>query len=723
MTTSGTKFLTTYLGRHAPKLISASCPPRLKLGNEGRAHTSLVPSTLKTLEKLVERAKYIAIDTETYGPYHNPTAFAWSLCDEHGNSVALRDGDLEIPCFDCQGSGKADLSPRSFRVQQLWIAEDCRTCHGRGVAMSGTLVRAIVRRIVEDESRVKIMHHRTYDEKVLRNEGTLVVGTGHDTMLMHYCLDPRRPHGLKPLAQSLGEDISDQDAVDTWIKTTRRAALYEVKRRGYYTLDSKIELNPDLITYQHVPWKIMEEYARKDAERTMLLFFYYRKSLKKKPFIDLYRLEMALRKHVARIEAYGMRWDMPMSFRLLKIIKIDTAKFKASAFAIAKKDFNLLSPKQLGNILFNELGLAVLERTDKGNPSLAKDCLVKYDHPLATQVLRYRMAVKMDRYVRNFIRSAIQGPKGWIIHPNILQHGTITGRWSVIDPPLQTTPAMDTGRRSHYIVDIRKCFIPREGTIFYLQDYSQIEIKLFVHYSGDREMRGIVERGGDVHTEMGILLTGVQPDDPEFSHVRKMIKMVNFGLIFGAGKKKMGDITHEEQGKVDEFVDRYHERFTGVREFMDKTINQALKLGYVEAYGGRRIPVDANRAYASVNYLIQGTAAWILKRGIIDVNKYAMSVGGHTILSMHDEFITEMPEDSDHVKHLRTMTKRLEIWDKEFSVPLRIDNAITATSWSDEIKVENLRAKTIHRSLAEALRLRSVRRQKPLTLRSLRIIR
>jgi len=596
-------------------------------------------------------------------------------------------------------------------------------CGGRGQVKAGDVCREIVRCIAENENIVKVFHNRIYDERVLKNEGTRVLGVGHDTMLMHYCLDPRRPHGLKPLAAEIGEDISDEGEVKNWIKAARRVARLVVKRDGYFILDDEVCINAEEITFRHVPWPIMYKYALRDAKRTMMLFHVYRGPIKKKPFLGLYRMELELSTHVAVIETTGMCWDFDMSKRLLKMIARDAIRFRNKAFKIAKKKFNLLSAKDLKQILFNELGLTVMHYTDKGNPSLAKDHLVEYDHPIATQVLRYRMATKMDKYIHNFIRAAHYSGGSWIIRPTILQHGTLTGRWSIINPPLQTTPAMDTGRRSHYIVDIRKCFIPRRGYIFYLQDYSQIEIKIFVHFSGEPEMRAIIDRGGDVHSEMGVLLTGVQEDDPEFSHVRKMIKMVNFGLIFGATYKKMHEITHEPLEKIRRFVDDYHNRFRGVHRFMDKIISQASRDGFVEAYGGRRIPVSRNKAYRAVNYLIQGTAAMVLKQGVIDISNYVQDYDGHVVLSMHDEIISEMPEEADHVKHIRACTTILQRWDKTFSVPLRIDNAVSATSWSDEIKIGGLAAKAIHRSVDKAVRLRRVRRKKPIRMRDLRIIR
>lgn len=558
-------------------------------------------------------------------------------------------------------------------------------------------------------------------------------------MLISYALDPRRPHGLKELTQlKIGEGVGERDAVVEWIKRTHKDIVAECRNVGYYRICGRIEIDPTKIIWEekglkrrngweYVPWSVMGPYAEDDARKTIKLFFYFRKHVKKKPYITVYLKEKKLLPVVGKMEDTGMLWHMPMAYRLLKIINMDRNSFQKEAFKHAKKEFNILSGKQLANVLFSDLGMEIMEKTAKGNPSLDKDHLMLYDHPLATAVLRFRMAKKMDGYMRNFIRSARRESDGWVIHPNQLQHGTITGRFSIIDPPLQTTPAIDTGRRSHYIIDIRRCFVPRRNHILYFFDYSQIEIKLFAYFTQDPYLIGLIKEGRDFHGEVAAEVTGVKEGTDEFSHVRKMTKMVNFGIIFGAGEDKLVQITHEDRGKIHEFNERYHERLPSVREFMEKTIFEARRNGYIDTEFGRRIPVDGNRAYAAVNYRIQGTAADILKQAAIDSARYAETFGGKLLLTMHDETILEIPEGAEHTTHIHNLRTTLERWDSQFGLPINTDCAVGAVSWSDNdcVKVEGAKnyETAINRSITEALRIRDLRRADPPKLRDLRIIR
>jgi DNA polymerase-1 len=580
-----------------------------------------------------------------------------------------------------------------------------------------------VRRIAKDRSYVKLFHHAKYDLQRCDLEDIDVQGPIHCTMLMCYVLDPRRPHGLKELSAKLGEDISDQSDMRTWIKEARRQATASIKAYGYYILDGKIEIDPGRIQMQHAPWDLVGEYAKKDAERTILLFYYAKRGIAKDPYRSLYLKEMKLMRITKAMEDRGMRWNMPMAYRLLKIINMDKNNFHKEGVRLAGHDFNMLSPKQIANVLFNEIGLAVAGWSDAGNPITDKDTLVTYDHPLVTQILRYRMARKMDGYMRNFIRSADKEGEDWVIHASLLQHGTITGRYSVTNPPLQTTPAMDTGRRSHYIVNIRKCFVPREGYLFYMLDFAQIEIKLFVHFSDEPEMRKIVEAGRDFHGEVATQVTGVPSSSKEFDHVRKLAKMVNFGLIYGAGLNKIIKITREEPGHVERFYHGYHRKFRGVRTFMDRIISKAGSDGAVTTPFGRRIPVDRHKAYKAVNYLIQGTAADVLKSGIIKAAGHFTGAHGFPIHTMHDEIIGEVPIQSRHYKQVNQLREDLESCGKQFSVPLNVDFAISATSWGDETKIKETNEQSVHRSVAQALWIRGVQEKEAPRLRELRLLR
>ena len=720
------KFLKAYLGPHA-KHISVkprrvSCHQRLRIGNEDNLHTDLAPSTLRTLERIRRRSKLLAIDTET--SMITGRMFAFSLCNEHGDHLAIRKSNTPWPCIACKGQS-SQLSRKSLRIPQLWRVLDCKLCAGQGVAPQWAVSLWILRRLAEDPRYVKLFHNAKFDLSKMELEDIHAQGTIHCTMLMHYSCDPRRPHGLKPIAKNkLKEDIRDESILREWVRSARSAARAEVKASGFYYLDGEIQLDPDIIGMEHAPWKIVKPYADKDAIRCMMVFHYCRPGIRHARNKEVYLREMRLMPYVRQMELKGMRWDMDMGFRLVKLTQMDANKFKKEAFKHAGREFNILSPKQLGEILFTDIGLHIIATTDKGNPSTAKDTLVQYNHPLVTQVLRYRMARKMDGYLRNFINCAKKEGPYWIIHTNQLQHGTITGRFSMTDPPMQTVVALDTGRRSHYILAMRKCFVPRDGNLFYMADYKQLEVKIFAFMAQEKHMLEAINTGTSIHAFVATSVTGItEKNKEEWPHVYKMAKMVTFTLIFGGGVKKIVEVTHEPWDKVESFYTKYHRTFPGVAKFMDATQAFAEKHGFVETHFGRRIPVDRGKAYVGTNYRIQGTASDILKSGVVACGKYYPTAGGFQILNMHDEIIAEVPIESNHVKNVRRVRQILEVWAGEFDMPLTIDMAISASSWADEVKVEDWRASTIRGSITEALRLRDFQRKNPPRLRELRVVR
>lgn len=650
----------------------------------------------------------------------------YQLCDDKGNAVALYKTDHMMPCLTCKGRG-AFLSEKSLRVPQLWSVHKCVTCGGRGQAKARDVIRWIMACICSNASIAKIFHHAKFDWAKLENDGVKVSPTIHDTQLMHFVLDSRRPHGLKELSElRLKLDISDQAAVETWIYAARKAALASVKMFGSYILCDKIELNPDLIGYRHVPRPIIEHYGKQDVVRTQYLFHYAKKPIRKhKNYLNNYLMEMRLMPVSKSMEQRGMRWDMDLAYRLLKIVAKDEAMFKAEAYKHAKHEFNILSPKQICNILFNELGIEIIHRTKKGNPSTSRVSMASYDHPVIAQVNRYRMARKMDQTIRNFIRHAHKEDGIWVIHPHILQHGARTTRYSMTDPPLQTVAALDTGKISPYIVSLRKCFIPRDGYIFYLFDFSQIEMKLFAVLSEEPAMMDAVRHGRDLHDESTRILTGATPDSKDYMHNRKIVKTINFAVIYGAGPTKIELALRGLKGGM-EFYHSFHKKFPGIHRFMNKTMEQARRDGYVDTAFGFRIPVERYSPHKGVNYIIQGTAAGVLKRATIRMHKALQKMHGKPGLvnTIHDEIIPEVPELWDHASTLPYLKGVMERgWEDKFTVPLRVDTAVSAISWGDELAVEKFDAKTIHRSIAEALRLRDLQREKPPSLGSLRILR
>lgn len=701
----------------------ASSHKRLRIDSPAKTSLSFTGTILKKLEQIVS-SKRIAIDSETTGLQAWATAFMYSLCDDKGNAVALYKTNQQLPCLACKGEGSR-LAGKSLRVPQLWQVHNCRTCGGRGVASGEALVIWIIGRICSDPSIVKIFHHAKFDWQRAINDGITVNGTIHDTQLMHYVLDTRRPHGLKELAQTkLKLGIEDQDELIMWIKAARAAAYNSVIRYGYYLLDGKIELNPDVIFYRHAPREIIDRYAIEDVVRTQYLFHYAKAPIKKfKGYRNNYLMEMALMPVSKEMEQRGMRWDMDLAYRLLRIVKKDEAIFKEEAYKHAKHEFNILSPKQVCNILFNELNIEIIHRTKKGNPSTSRESMQAYDHPVISQINRYRMAKKMDQTIRSFIRYAHKEDNIWVIHPSILQHGARTGRYSMTNPPLQTVAALDTGKISPYIVSLRKCFIPRHGFIFYLFDFSQIEMKLFAVLSGEPDMMDAVKHGRDLHDESTRILTGAKPGDHEYMHNRKITKTINFAVIYGAGESKIELALRGLKGGI-EFYHKFHKAFPGIREFMDETMSLARRQGYVETAFGMRIPVDRYAPHKGVNYIIQGTAAGVLKRATIRTAKELKKMGGFLVNTIHDEIIPEVPEGWDHASTIPHLKATMEYgWEDKFGVPLRVDSAVSAISWGDELEVDLKNEKTIRGSVAEALRLRDLLRQKPYKMGDLRVLR
>lgn len=724
------KYPREFLLHLASPKISASCEKPLRLGSEGRYHISLVPYTISILSKLVDEARELAIDSETTGlDQYDPDVgiFAYSLSDQNGNAVALRRGHHILPCLACKGRGSW-LDARTLRAPQLWTVKDCKTCGGQGSAPEALLVDYVVDYIACLPNVVKVLHNAKFDRGMARKHKVRIPRPFHDTMLMHYVLDPRRSHALKELAEKkLGESIEDEAVMHQWIRNARRMATSSIRKFGFYILDDQVENNADRIAFSHVPWEIMELYARNDVLRTMGLFYYARGPIKaNKYYFDTYKLERKLLHTVSAMEQLGMRWDMAMAYRLLSIVKKDTKEFQRAAYREAHKEFNIASPKQLGEILFGDLGVAIMDKTAKGNPSTKKDHLVKYNHPLCTQVLRYRMTKKMDNFVRKCIKSTKREGPYWIIHSNILQIGTVTGRFSIIDPPLQTVPALDTGRMSSYLVNIRKCFIPRDGHLFHMFDYSQIEMKIFADDAQETNMINAINRGENIHKYVATEVTGVKPDDPEFPHCYKLAKVVDFLLIYGGGLNKLINTIHGDPEKTADFYNDYFERFPRIRPYMDGLVREARKTGVVMTRFGRRIPVNRDKAYKAVNYKIQGTAAGILKQALIDIHEALPSLGikEPPLHSMHDEIILEPEEGLNHPTIIRRIKSIMEDrWKGVFAVPINIDIAVSASSWSDEVKVEATDDATINRSITEALRLRTLFREHPPETRDLRIIR
>jgi DNA polymerase-1 len=364
-------------------------------------------------------------------------------------------------------------------------------------------------------------------------------------------------------------------------------------------------------------------------------------------------IEIPLVPVLARIERQGAFVDAA----LLGVQSIELGDkmvaLEREAFEIAGEEFNLGSPKQLGVILYEKLGLPVLKKTAKGQPSTAEEVLAKLaedDYRLPKVLMEYRSMSKLKSTYTDRLPEQIN-PRTGRIHTSYHQAVASTGRLSSSDPNLQNIPVRTAdGRR------IRQAFVAPTGYKLLAADYSQIELRIMAHLSGDEGLMNAFRHNLDVHTATAAEVFKVELADVS-SDQRRSAKAINFGLIYGMGAQKLGKDIGVDTKTAKAYIDTYFARYPGVRQYMDRTRTQAAEQGYVETFFGRRLylpEINSNkpqeRAAAertAINAPMQGTAADIIKKAMVAVDEWLASSGldAKVILQVHDELVLEVRED------------------------------------------------------------------------------
>ncbi|MEC9488159.1 MAG: DNA polymerase I, partial [Halanaerobium sp.] len=380
---------------------------------------------------------------------------------------------------------------------------------------------------------------------------------------------------------------------------------------------------------------------------------------------------------LAHMEHVGIRIDEDKFNSLSGELAESAAFLEEKVYKLAGEEFNLNSPKQLGEILFERLGLPVIKRTKTGY-STSADVLeqLKEHHEIIELILEYRQITKLKSTYIDALPPLIN-PRTGRIHTSFNQMVTSTGRLSSTNPNLQNIPIRtEEGRK------VREFFIPREGAVFLSADYSQVELRVLAHISQDPGLLTAFQEGEDIHNQTAAEVFNVAPDEVEREH-RRMAKVINFGIAYGMspyGLARDLGVTREE---AEEYIDKYFERFPGVKKYMDRTIAQARKEGYVTTIMGRRryISQIKSRNYhqrsfaerAAINTPIQGSAADIMKKAMLDVfsalnDKYPET---RILLQVHDELVLEVPEEkfSQVAKLVRKKMERTV----KLDVPLLVD--------------------------------------------------
>ena len=517
--------------------------------------------------------------------------------------------------------------------------------------------------LLEDENVAKVGQHLKYDANVLANHGITLRGIHDDTMLESYVLDAAGSrHDLDTLAlKYLGQ---------------RTIHFEDIAGKGVKQL-----------TFNQVPIEQAAPYAAEDAEVTLRLHQLLSKKLEQEPALSqLYReLEIPLVNVLSRIERNGAlvcrdtlaAHSQELGERILAL--------ESQAHELAGGPFNLGSPKQLGEILFNQLELPVLRKTPKGAPSTAEDVLAELalDYPLPAVLMEYRGLSKLKSTYTDKLPEMID-PRTGRVHTSYHQAVTATGRLSSSDPNLQNIPIRtEEGRR------IRQAFIAAPGHQIVAADYSQIELRIMAHLSQDAGLLTAFAEGLDVHSATAAEVFGVGIDAVSGDQRRKA-KAINFGLIYGMSAFGLGKQLGIGRNEAQEYIDLYFARYPGVADYMARTREAAHDTGYVETLKGRRLYLPEINARnrqrqqaaerTAINAPMQGTAADIIKLAMLAVDDWLThsSLSARLIMQVHDELVFEV--EAGAVEELSATVSQLMSDVGVLDVPLLVE-AGTGDNW------------------------------------------
>jgi DNA polymerase-1 len=487
----------------------------------------------------------------------------------------------------------------------------------------------------ENPAAKKLGQNVKYDQHVLANHGIGLAGVAHDTMLQSYVLESHRPHDRDSLA---------------WRRLDVKALSYaEVTGKG-----------ASQISFDQVSIERATEYAAEGADIAFQLYQVQQPAVVADAGLDFVyaSIEMPTREVLFRMERTGVLIDCALLEAQSRELGERVLALENRAYELAGQPFNLGSPKQLGDILFGKMGLPVVKKTATGQPSTDEDVLQQLaaDYPLPKLLLEHRGLSKLKSTYTDklpLMRNARTGR----VHTSFGQATAVTGRLASTDPNLQNIPVRTAeGRR------IREAFIaPSEHTIV-SADYSQIELRIMAHLSGDESLLRAFAEGADIHRATAAEIFGVPMPDVT-SDQRRYIKAVNFGLIYGMSAFGLAAQLAIERSAAQMFIDKYFTRYPGVAEYMRRTRELARKQGYVETVFGRRLwlpdinagggPRRQGAERAAINAPMQGTAADLIKLAMIAVQRWLDQerLGARLVLQVHDELVLEVPDvELDRVK-------------------------------------------------------------------------
>ncbi|MFZ7791095.1 DNA polymerase I [Acinetobacter lwoffii] len=557
-------------------------------------HTVLSQQDWDTLFERLSTEKRFAFDTET-------TSLDYRIAQIVGFSVA----------FDAQDAYYVPL------------AHDYESAPEQ---LNREVILAQIKPILEDESVKKIGHHLKYDTHVLENHGIHLAGWYFDTMLASYVLNSvATRHGMDDVARLYLSHLTT---------TYEQVAGKGAKQK----------------TFNQIPLETAAHYAAEDAHVTYRLYEVLSGKLQAHPELVniLHNIEVPVARVLTQMEENGIELDLAFLDQLGGEFANTMQDLENQIMEIAGESFNVSSPKQVGEVLFEKLGLKGGKKTTTGQYSTSESVLEKIEHPIAQLILEYRGLSKLkSTYTDGLCKQA--NPDTHRVHTSYHQALTATGRLSSTDPNLQNIPIRaEIGRQ------IRKAFVAPEGRVLLAADYSQIELRLMAHLSQDEALLDAFIHGQDVHRRTAAEVLGI-PLEEVTNDQRRQAKAVNFGLLYGMSEfgliRQLGFTRQESQ----DYIKQYFHRYPGIYDYMQRTRQVALEQGFVETLLGRRLytpDIDARNMMvrkaaerAAINAPLQGSAADIIKMAMIEVDKMLPKDQAKMLLQVHDELVFEVDED------------------------------------------------------------------------------
>lgn len=535
---------------------------------------------------------------------------------------------------------------------------------GAPVQLTEAVVLGKLKPLLEDPTRLKVGQNLKYDRNVLLNHDIDLQGIAYDTMLESYVLNSTASrHDMDSLAKRyLGvETTSFEDIAGKGVKQ---------------------------LTFNQIELEQAAPYAAEDADITLRLHQTLWGQLEAVPGLCqvFSEIELPLLPVLARMELLGTTIDPKLLHQQSQEIELRLAELERQAHELAGQEFNLSSPKQLGEILFTKLGLPIIKKTPKGAPSTAEEVLAELaeTYELPRLLMEHRTLAKLKSTYTDKLPLMIK-PQTGRVHTSYHQAVAATGRLSSSDPNLQNIPVRnEQGRR------IRQAFIPSAGYKLVAADYSQIELRIMAHLSGDKGLLTAFAEGKDIHKATAAEVFGVALDAVT-TDMRRSAKAINFGLIYGMSAFGLAKQLGIGRAEAQKYMDLYFERYPGVLEYMERTRQQAEAQGYVETLFGRRLYLPDIKSRnaglrkgaerAAINAPMQGTAADIIKRAMINVDDWIRGIEDESIrmlMQVHDELVFEIREEK--LEEYTVIIKEKMSAAAELHVPLLVE-AGTGDNW------------------------------------------